>query len=391
MQGIRSKVSHGARAVRRAGVLLAVAALLAGCAGIGNPLGGSGGATGSGSSGTGSCGTGSGAGAQGADDTALPALATDGATAPTAVVESRYSVDGAIMPVIRGQTRTATRADMRRSDAQTRFDNWLMRTVAGDGRRTGITRIDRKLVWELEPAKRLYSECPITGCATSSQPGGQDGNGDKSGEKKPSEPTCPVSIKRNELKVTTSGERRTIHGFATESYGVVWTIALEDGQGRRNTNDIRLDLWTTPETGQVREVQQIDEAFQRRYLAAVGGGDNPVGRYVPRNIVDAMSRFIKGMDANDAKTMQAMAAEMRKIRGYPIRTTMSWTTEGSVCRDAASPGAGGLGGMLGALSGSKPAAGGAAPMITFQREVGTLAVMPVSDSAFVPPSDYQRK
>ncbi len=386
MQGIRSKAWRGAATSVRAGIPF-VAVLLAGCAGMDNPLAGLGGSGGAGS------GTGGGAATQGTPAPALAILATDVPAAPTAVVESSYSIDGAIMPVMRGQMRTATRADMRRNDSQVAFDNWLMRRVGGDGRNTDITRIDRKLVWDLEPAKRLYSECPITGCGRpAQQPGRQD---DKGESKQPAEPSCPVTVKVNELKVSPTGERRTINGFATEFYGVTWTIALEDGQGRRSTSKVAMDLWTTPETGAIREAQQIDDAYQRRYMAAISTSENPVGRYVPRNVVSAMSAFVKGMDAKDAHTLQAMAAEMRKIRGYPIRTTMSWTMEGAVCSDSAMPAGGmpSLGGMLGAITGNKPAASqsGPAPMIVFESEVKTLAVKPVSDSAFVPPPDYQRK
>ena len=356
---------------------LLAATLLAGCAGMGGLTGGSGGD-----------------GAAPPAAAGLPELpaAGQGPAAPTAVVETHYTVDGAILPVVRGESRSSTRADMRRNDSMMNFDNWLLRRVAGDGRGTDITRIDRRLVWTLEPAKRQYTECPLTGCATPSKPGAAD---ERKPEPDKSEPSCPVTVKANRLEVTPSGERKTVNGFATERYQVGWTVDLEDQQGRRNSNKIALDLWTTPETGAVREVQQINDAYQRRYASAISSGDNPIGQYLPRNVMNAMSRFLKNLDPKDTRTLNAMASEMRKIRGYPIVTTMSWTTQGAVCSDnsPAAASAGGLSGLMSAITGNKPAAGAApaAPLVTYTSEVKTLAVKPVGDSAFVPPQDFQRK
>ena len=369
----RTRVSAGF--LHRSLPLLA-AMVLAGCAGMGGLTGGGDGA------------------AAPAAVAGLPELppAGQGPAAATAVVETHYTVDGAILPVVRGESRSSTRADMRRNDSLMNFDNWLLRRVAGDGRGADITRIDRRLVWTLEPAKRQYTECPLTGCASPSRPGPAE---ERKPEPDKSEPSCPVTVKANRLEVVTSGERKTVNGFATERYQVGWTVELEDQQGRRNSNKVALDLWTTPETGAVREVQQINDAYQRRHASAIGSGENPIGRYLPRDVISAMNRFIRNLDPKDTRTLNQMAAEMRKVRGYPIVTTMSWTTQGSVCADAspASAASGGLSGLMSAITGNKPAGGtaAAAPLITYTSEVKTLAVRPVGDSAFVPPPDFQRK
>jgi len=355
---------------------LLAATLLAGCAGMGGLTGASGG---------------DGAAGAAAGLPELPA-AGQGPAAPTAVVETHYTVDGAVLPVVRGETRSSTRADMRRNDSMMNFDNWLLRRVAGDGHGTHITRIDRRLVWTLEPAKRQYTECPLTGCASPSRPGAAD---DRQPQPDKSEPNCPVTVKTNRLEVVPSGERKVVNGFPTERYQVGWTVELEDQQGRRNTNKVALDLWTTPETGAVREVKQIDDTYQRRHASALGSGENPVGQYLPRDVMKAMNRFIGNIDPKDTRTLNAMANEMRKIRGYPIVTTMSWIAQGAVCSDSspAAAASGGLGGLMSAITGNKPAAGAAAatPLISYTSEVKTLAVRPVGDSAFVPPPDFQRK
>jgi hypothetical protein len=338
----------------------------------------------------------------GAAITALPELGAEGPSAATAVVENSYTIDGAILPVVRGTSRTGTRADMRRSDSLINFDNRFLNVVAGDRRSADIVRIDRQLVWTLEPANRRYTECPLTGCAQTAQPAQKPTEERKPDQPaKPTEPECPVTVKTNELKVLSSGERKTVNGFATERFQIGWTVEIEDKQGRRNGNKVMLDLWTTPEAGAVKDVQQIGENYQRRYASALNAGDNPIGKFVPREVLGAMSAMMKNIDPRDAKTLAAWGSELRKVRGYPILTNMTWNSEGSVCSESqarAGGGSQGLGGLLGGiLGGGRPAgstsgaSGNSAPLVSYSNEVKTLAVRPVSDTLFVPPADYQRK
>jgi hypothetical protein len=319
-----------------------------------------------------------------------------GPAAPTAVVEESFVLDGAILPVARGQSRVETRADMRRTDSAVTFDNWLMRQFAPDGRTSDIVRVDRKLVWSLVPAKREYTECPITGCASAaSRPGQQQQQPRPDEPKKQQEPTCPVTLKTNDLKVDATGERRNVNSFSTERFRIDWIVALADNAGRTTTNRVQMDLWTTPETGAVKEVQAINENFQRRYASALTRGDSPVGKFLPQNVAAAMASLMRNVDANDQRTLARWAAELKKVRGYPIATQMSWTAEGTICGDQGAGGsapatAAGIGGMLGGMFGGRKADGAPAPLITFSHEVRTVAVQPVADTVFTPPADYRK-
>lgn len=358
--------------------------LLGGCAGMSDPTGLIGGKS------------------TGAPPPSQPVLAerpaAAGPAAPTAVVEESFVLDGAILPVARGQSRVETRADMRRTDSAVTFDNWLMRQFAPDGRTSDIVRVDRKIVWNMVPAKREYTECPITGCASAaSRPGQQQQQQQPRPDepRKQQEPTCPVTLKTNDLKVDATGERRTVNSFSTERFRIDWIVALADNAGRTTTNRVQMDLWTTPETGAVKEVQAINENFQRRYASALTRGDSPVGKFLPQNVAAAMASLMRNVDANDQRTLARWAAELKKVRGYPIATQMNWTAEGTICGDQASSGsapatAAGIGGMLGGMLGGRKADGAPAPLITFSHEVRTVAVQPVADAVFTPPADYRK-
>lgn len=318
----------------------------------------------------------------------LPAerLAEDGPTAPTAVVEESFTLDGVILPVTRGQSRVETRSDRRRTDSAVTFDNWLMRRLAPDGQTADIVRVDRHLVWTLVPARREYTECPIGGCRTGSAETPQS----PPQQEQQRAPDCPVKLTANDLEVQPTGEKRTVNGFATERYRIGWLVQLSDEAGRSVRNQVDLDLWTTPETGPVREVQSVTDAFNRRYASALAATDSPVARFLPKHVTAAMSSLMRNIDGKDRQTMARWDAELKKLRGYPIATTMTWTADGTVCGAAGQPTAASLGGMLGSMMGGRRSEAGAKPLVTFNHEVRSLAIKPVADAVFSPPGGYRR-
>ncbi len=318
-----------------------------------------------------------------------------GPSGATAVVESSFTLDGLILPVTRGQTRVETRADRQRTDSAVTFDNWLMRQVAGDGRSASIVRLDRSLTWDLALAKQTYTECPLTGCGTdkAAQPKPEEAQ-------RPKEPSCPVKITVNELNVEPTGERRVINEFSTERYQLSWRLELADERGGRSSNRVGMDLWTTAETGAIRDVKAIDERFGRAYLAALKQQSGPLSGFLPERVASALATLTAQMNANDRKPVERWAAELRKVRGYPIQTSLNWSSSGSVCGDAggAQSPAGGMaavGSMLGGMFGGKKdgaagADGAERPLLTFTQEVRSITVKPVADSVFAPPAGFKR-
>jgi hypothetical protein len=319
--------------------------------------------------------------------------------ARTAVVSTSYSIDGAMLPVMRGEQLVETRADMRRTDTLHAFDNRLLRTFAGDTRTADIVRLDRKLVWTLNPSKKTYTECPLAGCRAPEQPRpDKPQRPDRPSE--PSEPSCPLTVKKNDLKATPTAERRKINNFDTQRYQVEWLMEMADPQGRVSSNRVLLELWTTPETGVVKEAQALDNQFKRRHAAALAEGDAALGRYVPRDVMRAMGSLMGPMGSS-AKTLAAWGREFSKVKGYPIVTTLSWSAQGNACGDARGAGAGAgagapaglqavMGGLFGGNKGAAPAGGGGGALLTYTHEVKSLDVRPVSDAWFAPAPDFNK-
>ncbi|NKI96925.1 hypothetical protein [Rhizobacter sp. SG703] len=369
-------------------VPVAAALALAACANVPNPFGGGAAPAPAGSEAP---------AAAPAVPATLPEVPTAAPAARTAVLNSTYAIDGAIMPVMRGQQLTETRADMRRNDSVLSFDNRLLRSFAGETRSSDITRLDRKLVWTQNVSKKTYTECPLTGCPRPAQPQ-PDRPKQPEQPDKPSEPSCPLVLKKNELKVLATGERKAIGAFNSERFQLNWVMELEDPQGRRNSNRVQLDLWTTPEVGAVKEVQAITQAFQARHAAAVSAsGEHPLGKYLPKEVMGSMGALLRQMGGANAKTTAAWGNELKKVRGYPMAMTLAWTADGTACGDDASAARGNtsapsVGSLLGGLLGDGKAAGGSAggPLLRYTSEVKTLDVKAVSDGWFMPDAGFQR-
>lgn len=331
---------------------------------------------------------------------AAPAILPEPPMAPppanrTALLTTSFTMDGAVLPTMRGQQLVETRADMRRTDAVHSFDNRFLRAMGGDGRSAHIVRLDKNLLWTLNLAKQTYTECPLTGCRSAGQPPRDKPQPER--PEKDTEPSCPLTLKKNELKATPTGERKAINGFNTERIQVSWVMELEDNQGRRNSNRVLLDLWTTPETGVIKDVQAIDQAFAKRYAAALQSGDNPLGRYVPGEVMNSMSALMGRIGPNAKATAATWANEFKKVRGYPIMTTLSWSADGNACGGASAsagggaPVGGGLGAMMNSLMGGKPSDGGSGgPMLSYTHEVKSIDIKPVSDQWFVPSPGFQK-
>ncbi len=335
----------------------------------------------------------------------LPEPSVAPPNAATAVQLTSFSIDGRVMPTVRGQQLLETRVDMRRIDSIVGLDNRFLNAMVGDTRTAEIVRLDKKLVWTLNPPKQTYKECPLLGCNPPRQPApDKQKKSDKPAES--SEPSCPLTLKRNDFKVQATGERKTINAFNTERFLVNWTVEVVDKQKRSTVNSVVLDLWTTPETGAIRDVRGYQETFHKRWLAALGASDHPFARYVPRDVMGSLGALMR--TPGSTKGMAAWTNEMKKVHGHPIALTLAWNADGNACSDDASAKSTAsstqhaaptsVGGLLGNLVGdaaqdkAKDMVKGSATgnLLTYTYEVKSIEIKPISDSTFVPDPSYSR-
>jgi hypothetical protein len=177
-----------------------------------------------------------------------------------------------------------------------------------------ITRLDKDLVWDLNPPAKTYTERPIA------LPAGTQTRA----ERRQSGPERkPYKIVKSDVKVTKTGATKAINGFACTEYLITWELVLEDTASKgRITQVMTTDLWNTPLTDQLKQAQAIEAEFNRSYTKKLGVELAPEET---DRLGAGMLTSMYGLDPKEtAGKMDEVGKEMAKVVGYPIVTEVKW-------------------------------------------------------------------
>ncbi len=177
-----------------------------------------------------------------------------------------------------------------------------------------ITRIDKDLIWEVNPPKKTYTERPIA------LPAGTE----TKAERRQSGPEeKPYKIVKSEIKVTKTGATKTINGFACTEYLITWEVVLEDTASKgKVTQVMTTDLWNTPLTDQLKKAQATEAEFSKKLMQKLGVGLSPEEA---NQLGAGMLTSMYGLDAKEtAGKLEQVGKEMAKVEGYPIVTEVKW-------------------------------------------------------------------
>jgi hypothetical protein len=183
------------------------------------------------------------------------------------------------------------------------------KTLAGGGKpRTtvSITRIDREVIWSLEPEKKKYTELTFAQLrelmqkgAAASDPAAQDAAA------RDAEMTFTVDVKR-------TGAKETLNGFPAEQV-IITCVGRPKHPAKDSENTgIRMvmDQWLTKNAPGAEERAQFDKRFAEKL-----GLDSELSG------IDASARQMYG------NGMKELAAKMKGLGGVAVRST--FTIEGS--------------------------------------------------------------
>jgi hypothetical protein len=177
-----------------------------------------------------------------------------------------------------------------------------------------ITRLDKDVVWDLDPSKKTYTERPIA------LPAGTE----TKAERKQSGPEQkPYKVVKSDIKVTKTGATKTINGFACTEYLITWELVLEDTASKgRVTQVMTTDLWNTPLTDKLKQAREIEGQFGRNYAKKLGVGLSPEES---DRLGAGMLTAMYGLDPKEtAAKMEQVGKEMAKVEGYSIVTEVKW-------------------------------------------------------------------
>jgi hypothetical protein len=298
--------------------------------------------------------------------------------------------------------RQYVRANMRRDESAFKGTDTFTKFLAGLRSDTEITRIDRKLHWSLNTEKQEYTECPLKGCIR--PPAEQKKPAEKPPQKK-HEPGCTMRLEHSSFTVKSTGQKKTINGFDTNEYQATWVIKLRDNSARNTTSTLKLNIWTTPMTGAMRDALAVEQNYARAFNGAVI--DTGKQKIMPADAARLISAYLaSSMKPGDLKAFLKAGREMERIKGYPISTHLAWDMEGNACapketpndtKDKSTGTPSSAGDLLSGLTGMfaqkkaddtmKEAAG--EPILSLTFEVKKLGMEQVHDSFFTVPKNYK--
>ncbi len=312
-----------------------------------------------------------------------PKPAADAAANATAVFERQITSSGILgFQPFEISEKGYVRANMRRDEHSmkgTGFPGALLGVFTGEGD-TSIARLDRNVRWTIDHDRREYTECPVHGCP--SHPGGarQKPAPHREEPRQEAEKGCVMRIASNKFDVKPTGQKRVLNGFSTDQYAAAWVVNLRDGAQRTTTSTLSFDVWTSPQTPEMRDAFGVEWAFSRAYLAKAPSGRAipPASsaadrvRLMPPEVTQMMLGYLSSLSPRDRAAFADIGRRLSRIRGQPVSTKIEWRLAGDACAPK-----------------EKKAATREAPILSVAIELKSLKVEPVRDSLFALPANYK--
>jgi len=258
----------------------------------------------------------------------------------TSVIRTESRLDGVILPAAKMTEVRYTRADQQRVDEKTEFDSWLARQLAGNAESRQITRIDRNLIWEINPDAETYSECPLTGCSEKTlwdeiRAAGDDSSDmdaadeDEQGAAPEFDPTggqsCQLTAQKPVFKVTPEAKGRTVNGYSADQYVVSLEITMKDKAGRKDTNLITMDFWVTEKDASINSALSMEQQFESALHKKINP-QNPLDRFMSAQVYAVLASMLA-----DSPELHKIARQLNQIQGYPVSMKMEWYSEKNTC------------------------------------------------------------
>ncbi|WP_163132258.1 hypothetical protein [Agarivorans sp. Alg241-V36] len=251
----------------------------------------------------------------------------------TAVVTAKVVLNGLYVPDSQGEQVVYTREDMRTIHNQLKPDSFYMKWAGTDS--SGIFRMDKNLLWQLDHKNKTYQECALSGCVSgyAEMLANADESEEGSEEYESYEDLdCKVELTKNEFEVLSTGNKRQIGGQASEEYKVKWSTEFTDEKGKKDLNLLQFVFWTADPNAEMKEAWRVHEIATNKYLDSVGE-NNPLVRLLGREGFKTISAFTGDTEQADHLGLNAFQQELAKIKGYPLSIKLEWFQNMQACAD----------------------------------------------------------
>jgi len=244
---------------------------------------------------------------------------------------SRVSLTGGL-GTMESNSKAEYQADKRAETRDFRIVGGIVGALSkGSQTNVDITRLDKDLVWELDPKAKTCTERPIA-LPTDQGPSGVKVETKTSG----TPPPARHRVTKSELKVEKTGKTKDINGFPCAEYLMTWEVVLEDTATKEKTDEVMTtDLWTTPLTDDLKKAKAAQDAFNKAYARKLGADMDTAEM---KDFGSAMLTSMYGVDSKEAAAgLSRVSAEMQKVEGYPIVTEVTWRFKEDTLKAAVKP------------------------------------------------------
>ena len=245
--------------------------------------------------------------------------------------EHRISVHGVGLMAaanMTGTTRTAISGNKSRTDTDVQLESKLVRFLARNavGPSADIVLLDADKMYHLDMNKKEYTEQSFEEFRTRMQNAVKGANKDAPKAAEPSQPSAVDQSKCEWLEpksdVKRTGEKSTVAGLEAERY----IISAEQPCKDKETGSIceialTLDEWMAPQFVTSEEAQK----YRKAYAQKLG---------VDKALAEDVSDRAKSMFGQYKGTWAQIAAKMKDIKGYPVRSSFALSIGGDQCKSA---------------------------------------------------------
>jgi hypothetical protein len=324
-------------------------------------------------------------------------------------IEERLSVSGAgmmKMANMSGTTTTSISGQRARTESNLQFESGMMRTFArGMGQSTEIVQLDQDKLYAVDQKKKTYTETTFAERRAQMQ---QAMDRMREGQASQQQATSGVDDSQCEWSdpkadVKRTGEKATVAGFEAERVTVTATQSCKDKKsGQVCDFGLVLDQWVAPGF----QASQETQAYQRAYAEKLGLSASTSRDFAER--AQSMFGRYQGL-------WSEVAAQMRDVKGHPVKLTFGLGVGGPQCESAqqtqasggpsSPPSIGGaLGGALGGMFGKKkdpaqpaapatppaPLPGGMMSLMSMSTELVSVNQNSVDPQSFEVPAGYKK-
>jgi len=214
------------------------------------------------------------------------------------------------MGAFESNAKTFVAGDAQRTETNLQFTGKILKYMSPKGTVIAITRLDKKLIWNIDDANKSYTEQTFEEIKEMMEKGMEDYENTQTIPDQEDNYESEYTWGKPAVKVKNLKEEKKINGFNCQHYlASITTVGVHNETGVKDTMLFVSDLWNSKDA---EGNMAIANDFNIRYMKALGFD-------VPENQGLAM---ITGMYKEQIDKLEE---EVRKLKGYPIINDMKLT------------------------------------------------------------------